>query len=175
VQLSPDVRADLLLAAGEHGFDPPSEWFDHPALGAWLSTTVRSPQATTAESSGDERERLTAALTRLAASGAALRRARAQLTDSESRVTRTFVERATPALADLERTFGAYLQLARALEELGIAPVEPLGATLDPSDIDSERHEIVGPGAANRFVVREGGIVVNHEVVRRATLAGESV
>jgi len=159
--LTPNARTQLLDAARRTGFEPPAEWFQHPALGEWLAESDRQPTSAQ-EVTGVQ---LILALQQIERER---RAAEARLDAGRIDARRTFAMAASKVFGDLEQTADAYIQLWLGLGRLGIRQVAALGQVLASDELDTLRHEIVGEGRGGRYVVRSSGLVVGDEVLRRA-------
>jgi hypothetical protein len=161
VALPPTARTALFDAASDLGFQPPAGWSEHPIVGQWMAALSSIPDSA---GPGDPLEQL-GALERAATE---LRAAEARLAESRTAARKSFMGLAEPAFADLDETFDAYIQFWIGLERLGIGRVSALGQVIAASELDPNRHEVIGDVRADRYIVRFAGVVVGDEIIRRA-------
>lgn len=158
--LSTSARDALFEAALASGVVVPDEWVGHPILGSWISSRQNVASTQDADPTG--------VLSAYQRAARELRETEERLAASRDSARRAFVSAADSALANLEETLDAYVQLWLGLERLGIRRVATPGAVVAATDLEPERFEIVGDARVNRYIVRLGGVIVGDEVIRRA-------
>jgi hypothetical protein len=159
--LPPTARTALFDAAFTSGLELPVAWSQHPIVGQWMS-------GLSADRGAKEEDAPLDSLFALERTASELRAIEARLAASRTAARSAFVASAEPVLSDIEETFDAYVQLWLGLEGLGIARVAALGQIIPSSEIDPQRHEIIGDVRTERYVVRFAGVIVGDEIVRRA-------
>ena len=166
-RLSGEARRELLDVARERGLEPPTSWFTHPVLGGWLVSVMSTQSENLLESGVDARHLLSTSLGQGARAAQRLNTAHQQKSAQRTAVRSAIARVAAPVFEELDSVVFGYARVRRALEEIRWEPAARLGEVLARSQVDPERHQIVG-GTADRYVVRSGGIAVEDRTIVRA-------
>lgn len=171
VQLSAGTRELLVREAVANGFQPPAQWFDHPALGAWLRGLVGSPPGSAAAETASP-DGLATGFRRAVEACEARVSAREALARQRQAVVAELARAASSVFDEIDALIDSYAQLWHGLSRIGMRQIAPLGVVLERDDVDSELHEVVGEPDRSRFVVRSPGLEVEGMVIARARVEG---
>ena len=167
LNLSASARLQLLDGAVQGGFAVPADWYEHRALGEWL--TSERPAIGAGGVATDARG-LAGELQRAQVASFELTRIEDELSNLRHGAKLSLARSVAPRLREIELVVDGYVQLWQGLSRKGMRQVAAPGSRIARAEFDTHRHQLVGDAGSDVFVVRSGGIEVDGLVLTRASL-----